>query len=507
MSKADFIQVVNRLILRRDWARVRYYSKRVRVWLAEDLSYIDEPLVDHLSFGRGVEYILPNMKHLELHARTVSSIHLQTLLLSPSLEYVLVRNVDPTVKLSSSMTTFFLTLADVASESLKHLDVQWVSQVPTETFVDGLTDLFSHPLEQLASVSLRSPRCIDAKGFRALSCLPALTKLHLNLRQIHNIYDFISPLPSASRASIPFANLRDLYLLGEPSTFIRILLFLGPSPGMVSLGFGVQHYPQSRDLSQLFEVVASKFPSLATLQFNTLMSEENDIISSNRLYRDSFELYFHDLSIISSLLALDRLVALHLEFGVPMQLGDDDMETIGHSLPNIKMLNLCSNPVCGRSTQLMPVPSAPTLEGLFALTKSCTALEHVGLYLDVTRAADAYEAMIPSTPIVSETLSLLNVGYSRAGPQPAAVAALLGAAYPNLGSFQWAGAIGQEKKSNLRIALMEEPARGWRQVAELNRLFRAVRANERMRASAEAGAAIPTPRPASHAHFESMVID
>ena len=63
--------------------------------MAEDLNYIDEPVVDHLAFSRDPDYILPRLKHMEVTATSVSGIHLQTLMLCPTLESVSIWNSDP----------------------------------------------------------------------------------------------------------------------------------------------------------------------------------------------------------------------------------------------------------------------------------------------------------------------------------------------------------------------------------------------------------------------------
>ena len=88
---------MNHLIVPRDWKRFSLYARRVRTWGPEDLSYIEEPLVDHIAFGRNPDYILPRLTHMEVTATTVSGVHLQTLMLCPTLESVSVWNSDPNV--------------------------------------------------------------------------------------------------------------------------------------------------------------------------------------------------------------------------------------------------------------------------------------------------------------------------------------------------------------------------------------------------------------------------
>ncbi len=107
-------QMVNHLIVPRDWKRFTPYAHRVKKWAQEDLQYIDEAVVDHLAFGRLPGYILPRLTEMEVMATSVSGLHLQTLLISPALESIAIWNNAPFVPATRQMNTFFRTLADRA---------------------------------------------------------------------------------------------------------------------------------------------------------------------------------------------------------------------------------------------------------------------------------------------------------------------------------------------------------------------------------------------------------
>lgn len=106
--------MVNHLIVPRDWDRFTPHARRVKKWVQEDLQYIDEAVVDHLAFGRLPGYILPRLTNMEVMATSVSGLHLQTLLICPTLDSVAIWNNAPLTPATRQMDTFFRTLADRA---------------------------------------------------------------------------------------------------------------------------------------------------------------------------------------------------------------------------------------------------------------------------------------------------------------------------------------------------------------------------------------------------------
>ncbi|KAL5497878.1 hypothetical protein ACEPAH_2809 [Sanghuangporus vaninii] len=468
---------VNHLIVPRDWKRVSLYAQRVRTWGPEDLSYVEEPLVDHIAFGRNPGYILPRLTHMEVTATSVSGVHLQTLMLCPTLESVSIWNPDPNTWAAPSMLTFFRTLADRAPKLNKFI-VHWgnTGGAVTEHFVEGLSDLFSHELVDLKSVNLWTPKCLDAKGFSRLAQLPNLTTLHLNL--LGSIRTLVSQIEDNSTA---FVSLQNLFLAGETEEFHKVVKCFGNNaPSMVSLGFSVHAYPQSQELQHLFEIVASKFCSLRLLQFN-VPKQEISVDFANRLYNTTPELYYHDMSVLQPLLTMRNLAAVHLEIGVPFYLTDMDLFALGAAWPTIEVLNLCSDPYCERARAVRP--PAATIIGLLAIAEACPSLQHLGLFLDCSTAIT--EGMIASAPVASHALINLDVGRSHV-LEPPLVAALLSGVFPNLKVFQWAGMDASEGllasdggAGGLSSGLQEGYAPGWRQVFDLLPVFRAVRASER----------------------------
>ncbi|KAJ4473894.1 hypothetical protein J3R30DRAFT_3782075 [Lentinula aciculospora] len=456
---------VNHLIVPRDWKRFILYARRVRTWGPEDLSYIEEPLVDHIAFGREPDYILPRLQHMEVTAATVSGVHLQTLMLCPALKSMLIWNSDLNVWAMCLMNTFFRTLADRAPK-LNRLIVHWGDgSAVTAQFIEGLLDVFlaneSGSSSELKSVNLWTPNCIDAQGFSRLAQLPKLTTLHLNL--IGNTHQLVSQIQDTSTA---FIALENLFLAGEMEGFTKVLQCFGNAPSMMSLGFSVREYPKSRDLTQLFEAVTAKFPrALRLLQFNVPKQEIN-IQLTNRLYHADLEAYAHDMSLLRPLLSMRQLTAMHLELGVLLYLTDVDLCTLGAAWPQIEVVNLCSDPYCER---------AATIVGLIAITEACPSLQHLGLFLDCASGAIS-EGMIAGSSVASHTLINLDVGRS-CMLNPPLVAALLSGVFPNLKVFQWAG-MDMPESSLEAGSLQEEYSPGWRQVFDLLPVFRAVRANE-----------------------------
>ncbi|KAI5121923.1 hypothetical protein M0805_000252 [Coniferiporia weirii] len=466
---------VNHLIVPRDWKRFETYAHRVKSWSPEDLSYIEEPVVDHIAFGRNPNYILPRLTHLEVTAKTVSGVHLQTLILCPSLESVTVWNPEPGIWATRAMNAFFRTLADRAS-NLRKLTVHWGEGAGTLPFVDGLSDVFSQEHSALNSVNLWSPECVDAKGFALLAKLPSLTTLHLNLTNIEDAYVLCSEVKDRSNA---FPSLQNLFLAGLVEEFPKMLRFFANSLRMTSLGFSVREYPTSKQLLQLFNSVASNFPRLRILQLNAPKEEINAQLA-NRSYLANQDHYQHDLAVLQPLLTIRSLVALHLEIGVPLYLTDTDLCVIGTAWPAIEVLDLCSDPHYERSRSVQPTAS---VHGLLAVAGVCPALQRLGLFVDCT--VGLTQDVLESTGVVSRALVSLDVGRSWV-VDPPLIAALLSGVFPALKVFQWAGMDSTDSWASDDIA---GHAANWRQVFDLLPVFRAVRANERRAQCVEAGEA------------------
>ncbi|THH03918.1 hypothetical protein EW145_g5900 [Phellinidium pouzarii] len=457
---------VNYLIVPRDWNRFTSYARRVKTWSPEDLAYIEEPVVDHIAFGRNPEYILPNLTHIEVMATTVSGVHLQTLILCPTLESVTIWNATPTSQTTRSMNAFFRTLADRA-HNLRKLTVHWGDgDVVSAPFVNGLSEVFSQGNSALNSVNLWSPECIDARGFSLLAKLPCLTTLHLNLINTDDASKICSEVRSRTDA---FPSLQNLFLAGLVEEFPKMLHVFGNSPGMVSLGFSVRKYPMSSHLIQLFTFVASNFPYLRIMQFN-VPKEEINIQLANRLYYMDPDSYLQDITVLQPLLDMQSLVAVHLELGVPLHLSDIDLITIASAWPAIEVLNLCSDPYCERTRTAQPLA---TVQGLFAVASACPSLKHLALFLDCTTGFS--ENVLANADVVSRTLINLDVGRSWV-VEPSLVAALLSGVFPALKVFEWAG---MDTSSSQVSDRASGHAASWRQVFDLLPIFRAVRANER----------------------------
>ncbi|KAH8112763.1 hypothetical protein DFH11DRAFT_1511091 [Phellopilus nigrolimitatus] len=467
---------VNHLIVPRDWKRFAMYAQRVRTWSPEDLSYIEEPVVDHIAFGRNPDFILPRLTHIEVTASTVSGVHLQTLILCPTLESVTIWNQTPNVWSTRAMNTFFRTLSDRAP-NLRKLTVHWGDGVAvTAPFVDGLSDMFSSKVSVLNSVNLWSPNCIDAKSFCLLSQLPCLTTLHLNLINMEDASTICSDVKDHAST---FPALQNLFLAGNIEQFYKMLRFFGTARVMVSLGFSVREYPTSKHLLQLLGSVATNFPGLRIFQFN-VPKEEIRTQEVNRLYHLNSEQYHLDLTTLQPLLTMRNLAAVHLELGVPLYLSDTDMCVIGSAWPAIEVLNLCSDPYCERARAVRP---AATVQGLLAVATACPALQHLGLFLDCSIGIS--EDALSSVNIVSRALINLDVGRSWV-VEPPLVAALLSGVFPALKVFQWAGMDSPDSwTSNSAAGLQFAHSPGWRQVFDLLPVFHAVRRNERRALSAK----------------------
>ncbi|KLO07817.1 hypothetical protein SCHPADRAFT_894335 [Schizopora paradoxa] len=455
--------VVNHLIVPRDWNRFTLYAHRVRRWLQEDLVYVDEAVVDHLAFGRLPGYILPRLTHMEVMATSVSGLHLQTLLIAPTLESVAIWNNAPSMPATRQMNTFFRTLADRAP-SMRKFILHWgEGQTIPPPFIDGIADVFSVENSKLSTIHLWSPLCIDARVFSLLAQLPNLTTLHLNLLGVVDTNTICQSVPKAGC----FPNLQNVYLAGILEELHKTLRYFGDSKSTLSLGFSVREYPKAKSLHLLFSSVASNFPHLRILQFN-VPKDEIDAVAANANYIKSPDLYYHDVSVLRPLLSLRGLAAVHLELGIPLHLADTDLVTIGSSWPAIEVLNLSSDPYCDRTRAVRP---ELTIQGLFQLASMCRSLQHLGLYVDYSTHLS--EELVASCDFLSNTIVHLDVGRSWV-VQPELVAALLSGVFPRLKIFQWHGMDDPESWTELS----DGHSPGWRRVFDLLPVFRAVRANE-----------------------------
>lgn len=462
-AHAQLRQMVNHLIVPRDWKRFTPYAHRVKKWAQEDLQYIDEAVVDHLAFGRLPGYILPRLTEMEVMATSVSGLHLQTLLISPALESIAIWNNAPLVSATRQMNTFFRTLADRAP-TLRKFILHWGDgQAVPSAFIDGLADVFLGENSQLHTVHLWSPLCIDARTFSLLTQLPNLTTLHLNLLGIVDTNTICQSAPKSGT----FPNLQNVYLAGILEEFHKTLRYFGNSNRTLSLGFSVREFPKAKSLHQLFSSVASNFPNLRILQFN-VPKDEIDATTANANYIRSPDLYYHDLSVLRPLLSLRSLSAVHLEIGIPFHLADSDLLVIGSSWPIIEVLNLCSDPFCDRTLTVRP---ELTIHGLFELATMCRSLQHLGLYVDYSTLLS--EELVATCDFLSHTIVHLDVGRSWL-LQPELVAALLSGVFPRLKIFQWHGM--DDPESWKELSGGHSP--GWRRVFDMLSVFRAVRANE-----------------------------
>ncbi|TDL27955.1 hypothetical protein BD410DRAFT_894090 [Rickenella mellea] len=464
--------MINHLIVPRDWTRFSLYAPRVRTWPQEDLSYIDETIVDHIAFGRNPGYILPRLTHLEVSATSVSGIHLQTLILCPTLQSVTVLNADPSQGAYRAMQTFFRTLADRATTSLTKLVLHWdrsgafaLAHIAPlmNAFREGLSDVFAS-MKHLQIVQLWSPGVVNAHSFFLLSQLPDLRTLHLNLMGTPDADELSIQVRGVKSA---FSQLENVFLAGELGEFRKVLRCFDQQR-IASIGFSVNQYPLADSLRTLFQAVAAQFANtLRILQFN-VPHDEVDRVASTR-YASAPELFHHDITVIRPLLDMHGLVAVHLELGIPLFLADDDLATIAVAWKNIEILNLCSDPFCDKTRGHRP---QATVLGFFSLLSACQRLDHLGLFLDYSPLVDT--TLIAACETVSSSISRLDVGRSWI-TNPPAVAALLSGALPNLKAFVWSGMEDAESWRDFNGG--QSPA--WRQVYELLPVFRAARVHER----------------------------
>lgn len=454
------------LITPRDWSRFTPYAKRVRTWQQEDLSYIDETVVDHIAFGRLPGYILPRLTHMEVSGTSVAGIHLQTLLICPALEAIHISNVNPSPDLTWAIRTFFRTLADRVP-SLTMLSVLWGGSTNTtanDPIRTGLSDVYNG-ITSLQKLHLNSPGCLNTTSFASIARLPSLSTLHLNLVGIENIDDLCSQVPDPHTA---FPSLQNVFLAGSIPAFRKTLELYG-AQRMVSIGFSVREYPKAATLRVLFEAVALQFASsLRIIQFQ-VPKEELDSAVVNRLFTSSPEQYQMNMNVLQPLLSLSDLVAVHLELGVPLQLNDGDLRTIGKAWPKIEILHLCSDPFCERTRGVRPVSS---LHGLISTVEQCPRLQHLGLCLDYGSFMD--DELLLRNRTVSKSVYHLDVGRSWL-TEPPRVASLLSGVFPSLKVFMWSGMDDPESWSGLTAG--HSP--GWKQVFDLLPVFRATRLNER----------------------------
>lgn len=453
---------MNHLIVPRNWNRFEIYAVRVKKWLPEDLSYIEESVVDHIAFGRNPGYILPRLNHLEVTATNVSSVHLQTLILCPTLRSVAVWNAEPTTWATRAMNAFFRTLADRAPV-LRKLTVHWGDgTVVTPAFVEGLADVFSNEESALESVNLWSPLCISSKSFGLLSKMHNLTTLHLNLIAIDDVIHLCSEVIDRMSA---FPVLQNLFLAGSIDQFPKIIRFLQSAADMISLRFSVREYPRSAQLLNVLKTVSATFPRLQILQIN-VPKEELLTSHANRHYTANPDFYYHNLNILRPFLSMRRLQAVHLDLGVPIYLTDEDLSAIGSAWPDIKVLSLCSDPYCDYTRSARPTS---TIFGLLALAQACPSLQHLGLFVD--GSVGLSEQFLASTIPASRALRHLNVGRSWI-VEPPLMAGLLSGAFPALRVLEWTGM--DSLNDSWANESISNHATAWRQVFELLPIFRSV---------------------------------
>lgn len=484
---------MNHLIVPRHWRRFALYAPRVRSWLPEDLSYIEESVVDHIAFGRNPGYILPRLTHLKVTASNVSAVHLHTLMLCPALRSVAVLNAEPNSWATRAMKSFFYTLADRAPE-LRKLTVHWGDGIGiTPAFIEGLTEVFANEDSALESVNLWSPMCTTATIFGHLSKLRNLTTLHLNLLAIEDATVLLSR--TDDKADM-FPSLQNLFLAGHIDLFPKIVTFLKSVSAMISLRFSVREYPRTSQLSNLLHTIANTFPRLQIIQLN-VPKEELLTTQANRQYITNTDQFYHNLNVIRPLLTMRYLQAVHLDLGVPIYLTDGDLRIIGSAWPSIRVLSLCSNPYCEYTRSARPTC---TLFGLLELARVCTRLQHLGLFIDC--AIGLTESILATTTIASRTLSHLDVGRSWIN-EPSLTAGVLSGALPALRVLEWTGmdsvvevlpwgVVGAPSSTNGSTgatlgsgsnsgesASASIHVSGWREVFELLPIFRSVRASER----------------------------
>lgn len=463
--QCPFVQIVNRLIIPRDWTRFGYYARRVRIWPFEELLCIDEPIVDHIAFGRNPEYLIPRLQRMDVVGASASAVHLQTLCLCPTIQSVTIRNKNPSPQITREMKTFLCTLADRAT-NLKTFVVNWGrGDLITSRFKEGLVDVFTSGVDNLETLQLMTP-CVDAESFILISKLRNLAALYLNLEGTGEGSQFQQGVITVPDA---FPALKCVCLCGHIEDIMNTLRCFGNPALLLNLSLGVKQYPTSSVFSQLLQIVASRFTNLGMIEFTVVKDQmtSGDFAIANQHYAQNRDAYAHSITTISPILSLRSLSSVVFEIGVPFTLSDSDFHTIGEAWPNVENLILGSDPFCSHTHTLPPIAG---VQGLLALVSHCPKLRHLALFLDYT--FDITYDLIATCDIKSPKMSQFDVGRSWIS-NPPMVAAFLTGLFPSLDVLTWKG-----KREAHAINDYCEYSATWTEVSLLLPAFKAARMHE-----------------------------
>lgn len=462
--------MVNHLIVPRNWIRFTFYAHRIRKWRFEDLTYIEEPIVDHIAFGRNPGYLFPRLTHMDVLGASVSGMHLQTLFLCSTIQAVAIRNNAPNAAASRAMNTFLRTLADRAP-TLKSLIVDWGNgEHILKPFKDGLMDVYEAGVQHLQTLQLMSPSCVDTDAFILISKLQKLTTLYLNLESIGEETQLQRHMLTQSDA---FPALQYVFLSGKLVDLTNTLRCFGNSSILLNLAMSVKEYPSAKGLRQLLQIVASRFTSLRMIQLMVARDEMTggDMTNANQLYSQNPTEYLHRIDVIEPILALHTLASAIFEIGVPLLLSDADLHCIGEAWPDIEILVLGSDPFCFNTRH---VPPSASVQGLLALVTQCPLLQRLGLFLDFSMHIT--EELVSSCALKSASVVHLDVGRSWI-LSPPIVAALLSGVFPNLAVFTWQG----KEIPRSWVDGSHGYSAAWKQVLDILPVFRATRLNAQIR--------------------------